>query len=100
MNLIDYVSNAVGFSVYYWSGDENLIYDKPFKSRNDNKFLLTDKIQPHLDSHIFQIIFNRGGKKIFEETNGAVNDAHFGETGHQIQAELFYDHIINYNTII
>ena len=32
---------------------------------NDNKFLLTDKIQPHLDSHIFQIIFNIALKYIF-----------------------------------
>jgi hypothetical protein len=96
INLIDHISNVVGFSVYYWSSEPNFIYDKPYKLRDDKKFLLTDKILHHLDNHIFQIISNKGGKKINEETNGIVNDTHLGETGHQVQAELFYDHIINY----
>jgi hypothetical protein len=92
INFIDHISNMVGFSVYYWSSEPNFIYDKPYKLRDDKKFLLTDKIH---DS-IFQIIFKNGGETINEETNGMVNDIHLGERGHQIQAELFYDHIINY----
>jgi predicted nucleotidyltransferase component of viral defense system len=33
--------------------------------------------------------------KIIEETNGEINDCHFGEYGHKIQSEYFHNHIIN-----
>lgn len=102
MNLIDYISNAVGFTVYYWSSEENIINNKPFNLRDDKKFLLTDKIKINNvnNDDLFQIIFKRGGQNICKETKEAVDDNHLGESGHQIQAELFYNHIINYNTII
>lgn len=96
MNLIDYIANVVGFNVYYWSSEQNLIYDKLYDLRNNKKFLLTDIINHHIRDHLFQIIFKNGGKTINEETNGVVDDSHLGETGHRVQAELFYDHIINY----
>ena len=36
-----------------------------------------------------------GGKTIEEETDYKIRDTHFGETGHQVIADLFYKHIIN-----
>ena len=43
---------------------------------------------------IFNEIFKRGGQRIKEETNDVVFDFHMGETGHQTQAELFYNDLI------
>jgi hypothetical protein len=33
--------------------------------------------------------------KIIEETNGEIEDCHFGEYGHITQANVFYEHIMN-----
>jgi hypothetical protein len=97
MNLINYISNAVGFDIYYWSREEFLTYNGTSKVKNDRRFLLTDKINYSKGDDIFKLIFKNGGETIIEETKGVVNDNHLGEKGHQVQAELFYDHIINYN---
>lgn len=97
MTLIEHISNVVGFDVYYWSSEMGIIYEKPYSLRKDKKFLLTDKIRNNNDNDdLFGVIFKNGGETIFDETNMAVNDNHLGEKGHQIQAELFYNHIINY----
>ena len=98
MNLIDHISNVVGFDVYYWSSDIDIIYEKPYKLRNDKKFLLTDKIKINNvnNDDLFQIIFKMGGEDICKETKGVVIDNHLGELGHKIQADLFYNHITNY----
>ena len=45
----------------------------------------------------FRVIHDYGGKRISEETNGIIEDAHMGESGHRVQAELFYNHIINFH---
>jgi hypothetical protein len=35
------------------------------------------------------------GEQISEETKGEVDDAHWGESGHQKVCEIFYTHIKN-----
>jgi hypothetical protein len=40
-----------------------------------------------------------GGKriaKLIEETDGLISDCHFGEHGHRVQSEYFYNHIIKH----
>jgi hypothetical protein len=39
------------------------------------------------------IILNSGGQRIIEETNNEIIDYHMGELGHQVQCDLFYNHI-------
>jgi hypothetical protein len=36
-----------------------------------------------------------GGKTIEKETKGVVQDYHLGDSGHQKQAELFYENIVH-----
>ena len=94
--IIDELSFNKKFKVYYWSAAENkIINDIPTeKLRQIKKYILSDQI--HLDNNnLRQIITKKGGLKIIEETNGSINDHHLGESGHKVQAELFYKHIIN-----
>jgi hypothetical protein len=42
----------------------------------------------------FDQVFRLGGQRIFEETNGLVDDNHFGESAHRIMADLFFTDIV------
>ena len=95
MKIIDYISEIVGFELYYWSGDCNLIYPIPVDKRQDKKFLISNVVG-EINETPFNEVFKLGGKRIFEETDDLIHDLHFGETGHKIMGELFYDHIIKY----
>ena len=93
--IIDTLSKAVGFEVYYWTIINNLIYNQPKEILNQKKYLLHDYIK---DSHdnTFSVILKNGGKWIFEETNNEINDDHMGGLGHQVQSDLFYKHIMKH----
>lgn len=94
--MIDELSFNKKFKVYYWSSAENkIITDIPTeKLRQIKKYILSDQI--HLDNNnLRQIISKKGGLTIIEETNGSVIDYHLGESGHKVQSELFYNHVIN-----
>jgi hypothetical protein len=89
--IIDVLSKSVGFDVYYWSAENNLIYCLP--NKNQRKYLINDLIKP--GETLFFEIFRRGGKTIQEESNNTISDIHLGESGHKIQGELFYNYIMN-----
>ena len=38
--------------------------------------------------------------KIMDETNYEIMDGHMGELGHQLQAEIFFEHLLDYSEII
>ena len=94
--IIDELSFNKKFKVYYWSAAENnIITNIPTeKLREIKKYILSDEIHPD-NNNLRQIITKKGGLTIKEETNGFVNDIHLGESGHKIQSELFYKHIMN-----
>lgn len=94
-NVIDRLSESIGFEIYYWSCDVDLIYPIPKKERRLKKYLISDYVSENNET-TFDEVFRRGGKRIFEETNGLINDNHFGESAHKVMAELYYDHIINF----
>ena len=71
--------------------------------RTIKKYICADMITPgeytkrHHAGHLMSHIQMLGGRTISEETNELVIDhIHFGESGHRIQADLFYEHIIKY----
>jgi len=91
--LLEQLSKSIGFEIYFWSSDDNIIYKENKEFFTDKKYLLNDLISNN--NNIFNIIQKNGGKTINEETNGEIPDNHLAETGHRVQAELFYKHIIN-----
>ncbi len=92
--IVDRLSKEVGFEVYYWTIINELIYNQPKEILNQKKYLLNDKIKDEFDN-TFSVILKNGGQWIFEETNDHIKDVHMGESGHRVQAELFYQHIKN-----
>jgi hypothetical protein len=95
MNMIDVLSKSIGFDVYYWSGDCKIISPIELTNRLDKKYLMSKFItQTHQTP--FDRVFELGGETIKKETNGLINDLHFGESAHKILGELFYEHITNF----
>ena len=93
--IINYC-NLVGARVYFWTSDLNMFENvkKHINPKNYNKFIHND----HPD--IFRCIsdtypdLTKHGLQIFNETNGEIEDYHFGELGHKLQADLIYNHIL------
>jgi hypothetical protein len=71
-NVIYRLSNVIGFKLNIWS------FFEQFHNHN-----------------ILQVLLKNGATRLFEETNGEITDAHFGEKGHQIQFEYFLNNIKN-----
>ena len=93
-NIIDCLAKSIGFEVFYWTIINDLIYDRPKELLHQRKYLLNDKVKDQFDN-TFSIVLKNGGQWISEETNGVINDFHMAEKGHQVQAELFHQHIKN-----
>jgi hypothetical protein len=91
INLINRVAESVGFTVKYWSSDGDITYP------NHNGFpcegLTIKNVLVH--HYVFDVVRMLDGEQISEETKGEVNDAHWGESGHQKVCEIFYTHIKN-----
>jgi hypothetical protein len=96
--LLEQFCKLLGVELYFWSSDDNIIYKENKQFITEKKYLLNDLISNN--NNIFNIIQKNGGKTINEETNGEIPDNHLAETGHRVQAELFYKHIINEEYII
>ena len=91
--LIEQLSTSVGFDLYFWSSDGEIINKENKQFINGKKYLLNASIS--YNNNVFNIIQKNGGKTINEETEGKIPDNHLGESGHKVQAELFYNHIKN-----
>lgn len=96
-----YVKN-IGCHVFHWTSDDN-VFNNNSEIINEKNFILP---KPIYDSTIVfdmmgylatlcAIETNNGNlvAKIIEETNGEVEDCHFGEYGHKFQADYYYKHI-------
>jgi hypothetical protein len=94
MELINYISELVGFKVFYWSCDPYVLYNKEIRHRDNTKIVMGDKI--YIDSEVdnmIKLIEKNGGIRIKEETNQEIYDFHLGITGHQVMCDLFHEHI-------
>jgi hypothetical protein len=94
--LIEHIAKTIGFDVYYWSTDFNIIHNLPEDKKRNRKYLIPiDKESNNPYGGSFDIVIQNGGEYIFNETNFQVNDCHLGEKGHKVQSELFFKHITN-----
>lgn len=109
--MIDTLSNLIGFKVYYWFTDDYLFNNfKKIENVNQEKYILNDLISTFKRSEKtkqyccipFNIVNQFGGTTLYDETNFVEDDMHLGGDGHRVQAELFYCYLTktkypNYN---
>jgi hypothetical protein len=94
IKIINKLSDLVGFEVFYWSTDEIIINSESDEFRSDRKYLLGDcTINDGNPFSVFRVLHDFGAEPIYQETNNQVMDYHYGKTGHEIIADLFYKHI-------
>jgi hypothetical protein len=104
--IIDLLSKSIGFDVYYWSADPSIIYSLPKETLNQKKYIINDLIifkngnYDGAGGYFFNTISHYGGKTVQEETNYECTDNHLGESGHKVQADLFYNYLISIGQII
>jgi len=87
--MVDFAKSKK-FHIFFWSSDSKIIYDDIHKLRNRKNYLLTNA-----KGGVIGYITRMGGKTIEKETKGVVQDYHLGDSGHQKQAELFYENIVH-----
>jgi len=96
LNFMENFSILAKVKLFIWS-TAGEIYE--FIDLNNRKYLLNSYIQPTkgLDKYttVFHAVFNKGGRRILEETDGLIKDLHYGESAHRIMADLFYEHILD-----
>jgi hypothetical protein len=93
--LLEQFCKLLSVKLYFWSSDDDIIYKENKDFLNDKKYLLNNLLNNDNKRNLFNIINSNGGKTINEETNGEIPDNHLGESGHKVQAELFYNYIKN-----
>jgi hypothetical protein len=103
--LLKEYSNSKGFHIFFWSADIDIINDLPNNKLSDFNYILHDEIMKlppfNLNNDkirtMFDVIFKHGGKTIEEELGFNIFDGgHLGESGHKVQAELFYDYLVKH----
>jgi hypothetical protein len=93
IKLIDVLTKAKNFKTYYWFSDQGLIEKLNTETPNKDRFILWK-------NEMLYMVYRKGGKNIQQETNGEVGDNHLGESGHIVQANLIYDHLMGKKNII
>jgi hypothetical protein len=89
-NLMMDFARSKKFHIFFWSSDSKIIYDDIDKLKNKKNYLLTNA-----KDGVITYVTRAGGKTIERETKGVVQDNHLGDSGHQKQAELFYENIVH-----
>lgn len=103
IKFINLYCDKIGAKVFHWTSDEK-IFSRETKVKNSDRFIVVNdeefiKTQGHgLLGYLLWPKHNDGKNfaTISDETNGEVMDGHFGELGHKLQAEYFYDFIRKY----
>jgi len=87
--MVDFAKSKK-FHIFFWSSDSKIIYDDIHKLKNQKNYLL-----PEAKDGVISHVMKTGGKTVDSETKGVVQDYHLGDSGHQKQAELFYENIVH-----
>jgi hypothetical protein len=102
-NLLEMYANAKGFEIYFWSTDDAFINRLPKDKLHKKKYLLHEMIvknEKMIGGDHFNLILSKGGLTIFDESDGLIHDIHFGESGHIIQAEMYYEYLKKHSNLV
>ena len=97
IQMINHFMDGVGAEVYHWTTDPR-IFSRKTKNIDKRKFLLVNDAETNKENiHAYLALpkFHNDTLKarITEETDGLIYDDHYGEYGHKVQAQYFYEHI-------
>jgi hypothetical protein len=96
-NMLEYLSNLIGFHLFIWSSDDNI-----YKNIKSDKWIIGDIVLDYLSTNTTGNSFLKsirpfGATSILQETNGKVNDCyHLGIRGNEAQSNLFFEYIKKY----
>lgn len=112
ISIITTLCKNIGAEDYHWSSDENVFNGESGHILTDPKYIIV-RDKAALDNNLYVDKHNMmwylthqdhyGGiqrGKIMDETNYEIMDGHMGEFGHQLQAEIFFEHILDNSKII
>jgi hypothetical protein len=91
--IIIEICKLVGCELYFWSADNDVINRESIEFKQSIKSLVTEA-KEDLTQYLR---WNYDAHTIFEDSKGIVDDQqHYGEKGHRVMGEMFYNDIINY----
>lgn len=95
-NFIEEFCNSLGCELYFWSADDYIINRESDDFKSKRKYLL-----PEANIDMTQYLRRKyDAETIYDETNGEVTDQqHYGERGHKVMSEMFYNEIIRYRNL-
>ena len=95
-NFIEEFCNSLGCEIYFWSADNNLINNENEEFKSKRKYLF-----PEANMDMTQYLRRKyGAQTIYDETKGEVADQqHYGEKGHNVIGNIFYNEIIRYRNL-
>jgi hypothetical protein len=101
-SLLKYISNIVGFKLYFWSSDNFIHLSKEDKLLNNSQYILYDvvfnyaKLNEDIDNKFLESIRELGATSISQETECLISDGyHLGIKGNEVFCNLVYNHLIN-----
>ena len=92
MKAFERLSEVVGFKLYYWSWDSEIMKYKFDDKLNDKKWIFTQFFRKNSINYS-NLLNSYGGKSIYEETDGEILDYHMGMVAHKLHSDFFYSYI-------
>jgi hypothetical protein len=91
--IIIEICKSIGCELYFWSADNDVINRESLEYKKSIKSLVTES-----NEDLTQYLrWNYDAHTIYEDSKGVVDDQqHYGEKGHKVMGEMFYNDIINY----
>jgi hypothetical protein len=91
--IIIEICKMIGCELYFWSADNDIINRESLEFKQNIKTLITEA-----NEDVTQYLrWNYDAHTIYEDSNKLVGDQqHYGEKGHRVMGEMFYNDIINY----
>ena len=96
IKFINLYTSKSKINIFHWTSD-NRIFNKESDFIDYKKFIVVmdEPKSTGIITYLSLPKFHNNKKiaKIIQETNGVIDDCHFGEYGHKVQSDFFYEHI-------
>jgi len=112
IKIINNFCKNIGAEDYHWTSDDRIFNAEQKSIFDDYRYIIIRNMDilenvHFVDKHNMMWFlthqFHYGGiqmGKIMDETSYEILDGHMGEFGHQLQAQIFYEHLYDHSEII